>query len=243
MKNTSSNILDIKVSARENGVTSKSGTARYVADVVHSETIEGDELYQQLAEFSHMGSAGSMKSVIDMVDAFILEKLAEGKRVKFPLVSFRLHLTGSLSSKDADPVADGLRLKAMATGSRALGSALDGRLRPVNAIGKVFAKIDSVYNESRREFGVIGIGDRISVAGKDVKINPAREDEGVWLEDMRHRHVVARATIEKSDHIFAVCTFNGEIPPGDYYVVLGTRDARGDEYDLARALHKVKVVA
>ena len=83
---------------------------------------------------------------------------------------------------------------------------------------------------------------RVVVNGSNIRIDPAREDEGIWLESLSTGVKVADATVSYSDS--STCYFTvPELPPtGKYRLVVATRNGESpDEYALAKVTRNVYV--
>ena len=84
---------------------------------------------------------------------------------------------------------------------------------------------------------------RIVVNGSAIKIDPEREDEGVWLEEPESGIKLAEAVIIKSDSSTCHCKFTTLPPTGKYKIVIATRDGKDPEtYALAKATRNVRVI-
>ena len=92
----------VKATVRSNATAGK-----FQAILTPVDEIKGDELVNQLAQYSGI-KPGQARIQLTALEGFVLDMLAQGKRLDFGLVSFYPRLSGALSSRDADPSVDGL---------------------------------------------------------------------------------------------------------------------------------------
>ena len=169
-------------------------------------------------------------------------------RLDFGLVSFYPRLSGGLTSRDADPEADGLFVRGAVKARRALVNGLKQRLVAENAQATSRARIYSVFDRETSRYGTVTPGHALSISGNDIIIDPARDDEGVWLEKRLHvnsrRHSytkVARGRILKSDSALAEVVFDEAISKGTYLLTLYTRSGRGTDFKVTHCRSEVSV--
>ena len=184
---------------------------------------------------------GMAKSQLIGLESFILDQLAKGYRLDFGLVSFYPRLSGGLTSRDADPEADGLFVRGAVKARRALVNGLKRRLVAENAQTTSRVRIYSVFDRETSRYGTVTPGHVLSISGNDIIIDPARDDEGIWLEKRLHassRHhsyvKVARGRILKCDAALAEVVFDEAVPKGTYLLTLYTRCGRGTDF---KAIH------
>ena len=89
--------------------------------------------------------------------------------------------------------------------------------------------------------GVISVNHRLIMHGDCIPITPGKPDEGIWLEK-RRKGKMSMAEILKSDHTAAEFVFHDVVPRGKYFVVIGSRCAKGDDFRVVRARYEVRVV-
>ena len=158
------------------------------------------------------------------------------------MVSFYPRLSGGLSSRNADPVADGLSVRGSVKARRALVNAPKKKLEAVNELPSVRVRLFSVTDQVTGEVDVISPGHQLVVYGDNIPIDTDKPDEGIWLEK-RRKGKVATATVRKSAGTQAEFFFRDSVPDGKYFVVVGSRCGQGNEYRVVRARHEVKVVS
>ena len=206
-----------------------------------------DDIAERWASYSGQPQ-GMAKSHLIGFESFILDQLAKGCRLDFGLVSFYPRLSGGLTSRDADPEADGLFVRGAVKARRALVNGLKRRLVAENSQTTSRARIYSVYDGETRRYGTVTPGHTLSISGNDIVIDPACDDEGVWLEKRLHdssRHhsyvKVARGRILKSDIAIAEVVFDEAVPKGTYLLTLYTRCGRGTDFKAVHCRSEVSV--
>ena len=88
---------------------------------------------------------------------------------------------------------------------------------------------------------VISGGHRLVVHGDNIPIDISKSDEGVWLEK-RRKGKVATAEVLRSACTEAEFIFHDDVPKGKYFVVVGSRCGKGDDFRVVRARYEAKVV-
>jgi len=204
-----------------------------------------DEIAERWASYSGQPQ-GMAKSHLIGLESFILDQLAKGYRLDFGLVSFYPRLSGALTSRDADPEADGLFVRGAVKARRALVNGLKRRLVAENAQATSRVRIYSVFDRETSRYSIVTPGHTLSISGNDIIIDPTRDDEGIWLEKRLHvnsrRHSytkVARGRILKSDIALAEVVFDEAIPKGAYLLTLYTRSGRGTDFKVVHCRSEV----
>lgn len=206
-----------------------------------------DDIAERWASYSGQ-PLGLAKSHIVGFESFVLDQLAKGYRLDFGLVSFYPRLSGGLTSRDADPEADGLFVRGAVKARRALVNGLKQRLVAENAQATSRLRIYSVFDRETGRYGTVTPGHALTISGNDIIIDPARDDEGVWLEKRRHDSSrchsyikVSRGRILKSDSTVAEVVFDEAVPKGTYLLTLYTRCGRGTDFKVIHCRSEVKV--
>jgi len=233
---------NIKATVRANAAAGK-----FQASLTPVEVLNGKELVNQLAKYSNVQS-GQARIQLTVLEGFILDMLAKGKRLDFGLVSFYPRLSGALSSRDADPEADGLFVRGAVKATRSLTNALKGKLRAVNEPEADSAIISNVFDRNANTFEVIAADHVLSISGRNIKIDPMRDDEGVWLVKRRHigkrshaYEVIAHARVTQSDDGVAEVIFPGPLPSGKYLLEVRTRRGNGPDFKVVTCHHEISV--
>ena len=232
----------IKAVARK---TAKGGTFQAALRPVDVLTL--DDIAERWAAYSGQ-SQGMARSHLMGFESFILDQLAKGYRLDFGLVSFYPRLSGGLSSRDADPEADGLFVRGAVKARRQLVNGLKRRLVAENANKTSRVRIYSVFDNDIGRSGVVATGHRITITGSDIPIVPSRNDEGVWLEKRLHKSArqrsyvkVTRGRVTKSDIALAEVFFDEPIDKGTYLLTIYTRCGRGTDFKVLHCRSEVKV--
>lgn len=213
----------------------------FKGEVVPNEWLSSvDAIAEKWAQRSFLQPAAA-KGLIVSLEGFIADELAWGTRLDFDLVSFYPRLSGGLSSRNADPESDGLRVRGAVKARRLLVNAPSKKLAAVNELPSVRIRLYDVIDTETGKADVISVGHRLLMHGDTIPINPEKPDEGIWLEK-RRKGKVATAEIVKSDRTEAVFVFHDAVPKGKYFVVIGSRCGKGDEFRVVRARYEVKVV-
>ena len=228
----------LKVTVRNNKTAQK-----FQADVKTSGRLGIDEIAEQWAESASLKPVMA-KTVIGSLEEFILQALADGKQLDFGLVSFYPRLSGALPSRDSDPAAEGLFVRGAVKARRALCNGLRDKIDVENSASSIHPRIFSVYDMDAQRLDRIAAGHKMSVAGRDIPIDPADSDEGIWIERRTKRGYerIMKATLLHSDSTKAEFTFDFDLPPRKYLIAIQTRCGRGKDYKTAICRHEVTVV-
>jgi len=208
-------------------------------------TLTMDEIVERWATCAQIGR-GQARMQIMSFEEFILEQLAKGYQLEFGLVSFYPRLSGGLSSRDADPEADGLFVRGAVKSRRALVNGLKGKLVAENALKVPRVRIYNVFNKERSSYDVVSTGETLSISGSNIPIDLSRDDEGVWLENRTHTTrrkrpwtKVVRGRVVKSDMTVAEVVFDDPIPQGKYFLTVYTRHGHGKDFKAVHCRHEV----
>lgn len=206
-----------------------------------------DDIAERWATYSGQPH-GMAKSHLIGLESFILDQLAKGYRMDFGLVSFYPRLSGGLSSRDADPESDGLFVRGAVKARRALVNGLKRQLVAENAYKTTRVRIYSVFDREIGRGGIVTPGHTLTITGSDIPIDPARDDEGVWLEKRLHKTArrrsyvkVARGRVVKSDMTLAEVVFDEPIDKGTYLLTIYTRCGRGKDFKTVHCRTEVSV--
>ena len=232
----------IKATVRANATGGK-----FQAILTPVEVVKGNELVERLAQYSNV-QPGQARVQLAVLEGFILDMLAKGKRLDFGLVSFYPRLSGALSSRDAVPEADGLFVRGAVKANRTLTNALKGKLCAINASETDSVVINNVFDRDANTFEAIAADHVISISGENIKIDSTQDDEGVWLVKRRHigkrnhaYEVVARANVKQSDAGVAEVIFPGPLPSGKYLLEVRTRRGKGLDFKVVICHHETRV--
>ena len=224
-------------------VRSKKTVSKFQADVKVSGRMGIDEIVEQWAESASLKPVMA-KAVLGSLEEFILQALAEGIQLDFGLVSFYPRLSGGLPSRDSDPATEGLFVRGAVKARRALLNGLRDKIDVVNSESSIQPRILTVYDMELERFDQIAAGHRISAAGRDLPIDPADPEEGVWIERRTKRGYerIMKAKLLHSDATRVEFTFDFDLPPRKYMIAIQTRCGRGKDYKTAICRHEVSIV-
>ena len=222
--------IKIKAVTRE-----KDAAGKFQTNLTPNATLEGKELIERWADFSRLNAAQAETTLV-LLKGFILEELAKGNKLDFGLVSFYPRLSGALSSRDSSPEAEGLYVRGAVKARRPLMNGLKDKLEAVNGLTTVQAHIYNVF---------LATGHVLSVAGYDIFVDAAKEDEGVWLERRTHKgyeRVTKGRVVGYSPDLTEVI-FDEQIAPGTYVLAFYTRCSHGEGYRVVRVSRKIRAIA
>jgi len=231
--------IKIKAITRE-----KDAAGKFQTNLTPNATVEGNELVERWAEFSHLNPAQAETTLV-LLKGFILEELAKGNKLDFELVSFYPRLSGALPSRDSSPDAEGLYVRGAVKARRPLMIGLKDKLEAVNGLTTVRSHIFNVFDKTAKRFDVLATGHVLSVAGYDIPVDAAKEDEGVWLERRTHRGYerMAKGRVVGCATDITEVVFDEQIAPGAYVLAFYTRCGHGEGYRVVRVSRKIRAVA
>ena len=160
-------------------------------------------------------------------------------------MSFYPRLSGALSSRDSSPGAEGLYVRGAVKARRPLMNGLRDKLEAVNGLTTVQAHIYNVFDKTAKRFDVLATGHVLSVAGYDIPVDAAKEDEGVWLERRTHKgyeRVAKGRGVGYATDLTEV-VFDEQIAPGTYVLAFYTRCGHGEGYRVVRVSRKIRAVS
>ena len=203
-----------------------------------------------------IGSVGQAQVAADVADALgmdainvlhvmrgtnkvILEHVRRGQTVNMELVGFNINLTGSFDGGDApfDPERNALRVSAYA--KTILRDCLKG-VTPRNVTHGLKATIFSIQDNVAHEEGVITVASKILVAGTNIYMDAAAEDEWCGLFT-KQGELAARANVLRNDSATADLSFDELPADGDYVLTIFARNGAPADRLPATARRIVKV--
>lgn len=231
--------------------TSPAGHGTFQAKVVPFDTYEGEALCRELADYMGTNNVYKAETIVKTIEGFIMKELKEGKRLDFGLVSFFPKLSKALPTRDANPSREGIYIQGGVKARRPLSASLVASLVPVNPQAKNKSVITGTMDlEERFRFHGFRWGHEVEIIGKYIDINPAHEDEKIWIEKpVKHRReqrkALAYARYLEGDKggTEIKCIFEGEpVKPGNYMLCISTRGGNGLDYTLNTVRHQIKIV-
>ena len=216
---------------------------KFQADMEPTDTLAENDIVTRGAESSGLKPILA-QSALTSLEGFILQELANGRRLDFNLVSFYPRLSGALSSRDSDPESDGLFVRGAVKARRALVNGLKRSLEAENGLATVRPRIFNIFDKDTQKFDVVASGHVMSAVGQEFQIDLTREDEGVWLERETHKGNVriTRARVLTSTRINTEFIFDEPIERGRYFVAVCSRCGRSTDYKVVRCRREVKAL-
>ena len=210
----------------------------YGARVKHNGTVAQNAFLKAVAERSGE-SVERVRFGWDLAMNELRNQLRNGNRVELELLAAGLAVQGTFDSANAawDPARN--RLAAFVNVKGDLKAALQG-LATENVTEGAIVTIKSILDTVRKENGVIA-SPNVYLSGVNTRIDPAKEDEGAWLEDMDGT-IVQRGTVTRSDMTTADITFAALPPSGKYRFVLAGRNGAGEEFGVSMGKKTVEVI-
>lgn len=179
------------------------------------------------------------------LDAFrktLFGALGSNESVDIGFMFGKLYVGGSIGSlaEQPSPAANPVRARIFVKGEFA---DMIRRYPVENKTITVAAVLHYVMQDGASEQNAIeSLTERIVISGREIKIDPAQADNGVWLEDAKTGAKVADATVSYSDSLVCYVTFQTLPENGQYRLVVATRDGKDPaEYTLAKATRLVRV--
>ena len=227
----------IKVVTRQKAVRGK-----FQAELVPYRTLSEGEFVEWWSSRSAI-RAETLRLALATIGEGIQEALASGYRVELGLATFYPHLSGALSSRDADPEMDGRYVRGAVMARRALVDCLRQKLDPVNTLASLRVRLFSVVDTEATRPGTIAAGHKLHIIGENIPVVAGRPDEGVWLEKRMRRGLVrvATARILSSSITLLEAVFDNLPPHGKYNLIVGTRCGRSTDYKIVRCRYAVTV--
>ena len=228
----------IKAVSRETDAAGK-----FQTNLTPNDTIAGKNLVERWANYSRLNAAQA-EVTLTLLKGFVLDELAKGNKLDFDLVSFYPRLSAALSSRDSSPDAEGLYVRGAVKARRPLMNGLKDKLEAVNDLSSVSSHIFNVLDKTLNRFDVFAAGHVLSVAGYDIPVDAAKDDEGVWIEKRTHngyaRVTRGRIVGYSADHMEVV--FDEPVAPGKYVIAIYTRCGHGEGYRAVRISRKIRAV-
>lgn len=216
----------------------KGEKACYAAKVKHNGTVSQNAFLAAIAEKSGE-SVERVRFGWELAMKEIKNQLKNGNRLELEELCAGLTVQGTFDSANAawDPAKN--KLAAFMNAKGGLKKALIG-LRTENVTEGAIVTIKSILDTTRKEDGVISAL-KVYVSGVNTKVDPSKDDEGAWLEDMDGT-IVQRGVVTRSDSTTADITFSALPPSGKYRFVLAGRNGAGDEFGVSMGKKNVEVI-
>ena len=180
------------------------------------------------------------------LDAFrdvLFAALAENEAVDLNFLYAKLHVAGSLPAATEQPTREENPVRPRVFLKGELMDAL-AAFDVVNDTLTVAAILYEVMQDGASELNRIESTEaRVVINGNAIRIDPAQEDNGVWLENPKTGEKIADGTVIHSDSATCHVTFPTLPATGKYRLVLATRDGNNpEEFALAKVTRNVTVI-
>lgn len=213
----------------------------YSARVKHNGTVSSDDFIKRLAERSGEEKE-RVRFIWELAQNELARQLAAGKRIELEAISAGIAVSGSFDSANAAWDSEKNKLVPFINAKGDLKAALTD-LETENITEGAKPSILSVLDTAAEIDGLLTGTEtcNVYISGKDLAVDTAAADEGVWLENAEGV-VVATATVTDSDSSLVDCYFDALPEDGDYKLVVATRGGLGAEFGVALAKKNVEVI-
>ena len=213
-------------------------TPFYIGIPQHERIMSRKEAYAYCAAKTGY-SATAVRAVFQAMAWYLRTNAAKGNVTHIDgIASVRHYVKGAFGDLKG-PWTKGRNLIVVrAVGMEPFGTALAG-VTPENTTEGARPDIDTVFDETTREYGTITGTDLFSIAGSDLGPDAERTDEYVALADARD--VETRCEIEHSDLQNVKARLASALPAGTYTLKVYTRSGMGDAFGVKCATRKVSV--
>ena len=210
----------------------------YIGLVQHERSVSKKEAYEIAAEQTGY-KATAIKAVFMALAEYIRENQAKGNITYLDEVaSIRNYVKGAFDTLTG-PWAKGKNyLMIEAVEIDPFKSILSG-VTPANNTEGANPKIDTVLDETTREYGEITGTDLFSIAGSDLGPDTTKDDEYVALVDADG--VETKCSVTYSDLGNVKAQLTAALTAGEYTLKVYTRSGLGDEFGVKVATRKVTI--
>lgn len=234
------NEISFKTLASTEAIGGADGRCR--CNVIHSDVMNRAEMAREMAETMRM-DAVEARHCLDAVCAYIVRSLSRGRKLNFGEFSLSLSIRGTVDGANGEFVPGENEVRVNIQAGRALKEAL-AKMRPTNATTNEEAekpRITSVVDTATGEENTVTPSAKLLVAGLCLLLNPAAPDEGAWLEAGGVK--VLKARIIACGATTLDCTFDAALEPGEYQLVVYSRNGDDSRSAPFRMRRKVCVAA
>ena len=220
------------------GANRLTSAAYYIGLPKHERTMSKKETYALCAERTGYKPT-AVKAVFLGLKAYLKSNAAMGNITYIDgIASVRNYCRGAFASLTGPWVKGVNYLMVEAVEMDPFKTLLAGVV-PQNQTEGAKPVINTVLDETTREYGEITGTDVFSIAGADLGPDAEKEDEYVALADKDG--VEHKAEIEYSDLQNVKAKMAAALPAGDYTLCVYTRSGMGDEFGVKKATRKVVV--
>ena len=206
--------------------------------VIKSGSVGSAQIVAEVADELGM-DAINVLHVIRTTDKTILEHIKRAETVNMEMAGFNINIVGSFDGSDATFDLNRNVLRVSAYAKPVLRDCLK-TVTPRNETHGLRATIVSVQDNVAHEEGVITVASKILVAGTNIYMDPANDDEWCGLFT-KQGELAARANVLRNDGGIADVSFDELPEDGDYNFTIFARNGAPTDRMPATARRAVKV--
>ena len=220
------------------GANRLSSSPYYIGIVQHERTMSKKEAYAHFAEKTGY-TPTQVRAAFMALAEYVRENQGRGN-ITFidEVTSVRNYVSGAFEGL-AGPWVKGRNLLVVESVEMEPFKSLLADATLVNNTEGAKPVINTVFDETSGEYGVIAGTGVFSVAGADLAPDATKDDEYVCIVD--DMGVETKAVIEFSDLQNVKAAFVSAPEPGDYTLAIYTRSGMGEEFGVKKVTRKVTV--
>ena len=216
----------------------RSRASFYIGIPQHERIMSRKEAYAYCAEKTGYTQT-AVRAVFQAMARYVRENAAKGNVTHIDgVASVRHYVKGAFGDLKGPWMKGRNLLMVKAVEMEPFKTALSGAVL-VNSTEGARPVINTVFDETTREYGVITGTDLFSVAGSDLGPDSEREDEYVAL--VNAQGVETKCGIEFSDLQNVKARLAAALPAGEYTLKVYTRSGMGEAFGVHVAARKVTV--
>ena len=210
----------------------------YIGLVQHERTMTKREAYQQAAKRTGF-TATQVRAVFLALKEYLRENAARGNITYIDgVTSVRNLVKGAFAGLNGPWVKGRNHLLVTSMEMDPFKSIIANTI-PTNNTEGAKPVINTVFDETTRQYGVITGTNPISIAGADLAPDTSKQDEGMSVANAAG--VETKCTITFSDLQNVKAVLPTALEPGEYTLKVYTRSGLGAEYGVSVATRKVVV--
>lgn len=213
------------------------GDGRCRCCMIHRDVLTPGDIARDMATRMRLDVVEA-RHCADIVASYIVRALSDGFRLNFGAFSLSLSIRGSVDGANGDFVPGVNSVCVNIQAGQELKEAL-GKMRPVNvttAQGES-PRITSIIDTATRAENTVTPGAKILIAGINLLVDTAANDEGVWLEAGGRK--VVKGVVTAVGATTLDCMFGDGLEPGEYRLAVYTRCGEPTRASPANARRKV----
>ena len=210
----------------------------YVPFVQHERTMSRKETYQYCADrIGYMPT--QVRAAFMALAKYIRENADRGNITYFDgVASIRNYVRGAFETLNGPWVKGKNYLQVDAVEMEPFKTILDDII-PVNNTEGAKPRINTVLDETTREYDIIVGTHTFSIAGSDLAPDATKDDEYVAIVDDMGQETKAEISYSDLQNVKAAFTTAPE--PGDYTLMVRTRSGLGDAFGVKSATRRIVI--